>query len=57
MNPLNCKRVKVNLYDPFQKPKTDLKGTPAPGQYYVEKDSIAYKNLEKMTSGMFSSVF
>ncbi len=30
---------------------------PGPGSYSLEKDTIAYKNIEKLTSGMFSSMF
>jgi len=30
---------------------------PGPGSYNLEKESIAYRNLEKMTQGMFSSGF
>mmetsp|Transcript_6310 Transcript_6310/g.4755 ORF Transcript_6310/g.4755 Transcript_6310/m.4755 type:complete len:127 (+) Transcript_6310:913-1293(+) len=33
------------------------KTNPGPGAYNVEKDSIAYKNLEKLAQGMFSSMF
>ena len=56
-NPLNCKRIKVNLYDPFQKVDGNKELIPSPGQYNLEKETIAYRNLEKMTTGMFSSVF
>lgn len=51
--PQNCKRVKVNLYNPFQKIDMNEKA-PGPGAYSLEKETIAYKNLEKLTSGMFS---
>jgi hypothetical protein len=30
---------------------------PGPGSYNVEKDTISFKNIEKLTSGMFSSMF
>ena len=31
--------------------------TPGPGYYNVEKETIAYRNIEKLTNGMFSSIF
>ena len=57
--PFNCRRVKVNLYDPFQKIDTNTvgKNMPGPGSYPLEKDTIYYNNLEKKASGMFSSMF
>ena len=30
---------------------------PGPGSYNVDKNTIAYTNIEKLTSGMFSSMF
>ena len=30
---------------------------PGPGSYNLEKETIAYKNIEKLTTGMFSSMF
>lgn len=55
-NPLHCKRVKVNLYDPFQKVEPTHK-VPGPGTYSLEKETLAYRCLEKMTTGMLSSMF
>ena len=55
-NPLNCKRVKVNLYDPFQKVEDSGK-IPGPGTYSQEKETLAYRVFDTMTSGMISSMF
>ena len=56
--PHNQRRLKVNLYDPFQKVDAlNNVHVPGPGTYNLEKETIAYRNLEKMTTGMFSSVF
>lgn len=30
---------------------------PGPGSYNIEKETIAYRNIEKLTNGMFSSMF
>lgn len=55
--PYNCKRVRVNVYDPFQNVEAMEQKVPGPGSYNVEKETIAYKNIEKLTTGMFSSMF
>lgn len=34
MDPLNCKRVKVDLYDPFKQIDDEKKKLPGPGSYY-----------------------
>jgi hypothetical protein len=51
--PSNCKKIKVNLYDPLMKEEEGR--TVGPGYYNIDRDSLAYKSLEKMTSSMFSS--
>ena len=43
------------MYDPFTK-VNPVVANPGPGAYNLETDTIAYKNLEKLTTGMFSSV-
>eukprot|EP00347_Sterkiella_histriomuscorum_P008192 403346028 len=55
--PYNLKRVKVNVYDPFQNVEALDQKVPGPGSYNVEKETIAYRNIEKLTTGMFSSMF
>ena len=33
IDPLNCKRVKVDLYDPFKQIEDERKKLPGPGSY------------------------
>lgn len=54
--PYNCKRIKVNVYDPFTN-LDKMEQPPGPGFYNIEKETIAYRNIEKLTTGMFSSMF
>lgn len=49
--PIGAKRVKVNLYDPFENVETDEKLTPGPGQYAVEHNTMVYKALEYAKAG------
>ena len=47
--PLNCKRVKVDLYDPFKQVEDDRNKIPGPGAYNEQNsiaDEIKYKNFK-----------
>ena len=52
--PLNCKRVKVNLYDPFSRVDEGM-NVPGVGSYDLEKNSIHQKSMDKLSYGQGSS--
>lgn len=54
--PTGSKRVKVNLYDPFENVEGDEKKTPGPGHYPEDQFSIVRKTTEKSAVGV-SSMF
>ncbi len=49
-----AKRVKVNLYDPFENVEGEEKRTPGPGQYSVDQYTVARKPIMGVTSSMFA---
>jgi len=54
--PAGAKRVKVNLYDPFENVEGEEKRTPGPGQYQEDQYALA-KRLQEKTNGTISSMF
>ncbi len=56
--PSGSKRVKVNLYDPFENVESEEKRTPGPGHYTADQFTIVHKTAEKgnvASSSMFAA--
>ena len=54
--PTGSKRVKVNLYDPFENVEGEEKRTPGPGHYVMDQFAISKKTVDKAGVGS-SSMF
>eukprot|EP00826_Nyctotherus_ovalis_P042104 TRINITY_DN4298_c0_g1_i4.p1 TRINITY_DN4298_c0_g1~~TRINITY_DN4298_c0_g1_i4.p1 ORF type:complete len:399 (-),score=55.55 TRINITY_DN4298_c0_g1_i4:103-1299(-) len=54
--PSGAKRIKVNLYDPFESVENEDKLTPGPGQYTGEQETTFKRSLSgaKLCSSMFA---